>query len=107
MVSWRITDNTIHAMPMIMPARALLFWKPARREMMNATMLKTRPMVDVHGMMAKISPTIPSVLPGSAAGAGWPGIRPWVSPHSPQSNLRMFRSAKASVSPLRFAACAK
>jgi hypothetical protein len=27
-------------------------------------------MVDVHGMMAKISPTIPSVLPGSAAGCG-------------------------------------
>ena len=64
MVSWRMNPSTSHAAPMMMPASALLFWKPARREMMYATMLRTRPMVEVHGMIAKISPTMPEGIAG-------------------------------------------
>ena len=32
MVSWSMNPSTSHAAPMMMPASALLFWKPARRD---------------------------------------------------------------------------
>ena len=36
-------------MPMMMPARAVLFWKPARRELTYATMLRIRPIEAAAG----------------------------------------------------------
>ena len=50
--------------PTMMPMNAFWFRMPAPRDWMNATMLRIRPMTAVHGMIARIMPTSPSVLPG-------------------------------------------
>ncbi len=67
---WAMMPITIQATPTMMPIFAFRLSIPTRRDMTNPMMLKIKPMVEVHGMIARIRPIRPKVLPGSLAAGG-------------------------------------